>query len=181
MTIPQYILFFPAPHIQPVVLFLQGKILLLSHCPIHTTPFFTVCKNTAGKLKQEMLFSKETAAYLSLGKWRCFKWYEKLSRVQCIAGPVWMVPYGDGDDADTHWPIRKKAKQASGFQTADPAQGPTLTQNMDFRKLQNTLHLQDLSPQGQNHLFFTFDLGWDLGLKSDTIPPFSSLPSPVPQ
>jgi hypothetical protein len=60
MNIIQYILFFPAPHIQPMVLFLQGKILLLSHCPIHTTPFFTAYKNTAGKLKQEMLFSKQT-------------------------------------------------------------------------------------------------------------------------
>lgn len=51
-----------------MVLFLQGKSLLLPHCPIHTTPYVTVCKNTAGKLKQEMLFSKETEAYLSLGK-----------------------------------------------------------------------------------------------------------------
>lgn len=68
MNITQYILFFPAPHIQPVVPFLQGKIRLLSHCPTHTTPFFAVHKNTAGKLKQEMLFSKETEAYLSLSK-----------------------------------------------------------------------------------------------------------------
>lgn len=65
MTITQYILFFPASHIQPVVPFLQGKTLLLSHCPTHTTPFFAVYKNTAGKLKQDVLFSTETEAYLS--------------------------------------------------------------------------------------------------------------------
>lgn len=68
MNITQYILFFPAPRIQPAVPFFQGKILLLSHCPTHTIPFFTVRKNTAGKLKQEMLFSKETEAYLSVSK-----------------------------------------------------------------------------------------------------------------
>lgn len=78
MNITQYILFFPAPHIQPVVLFLQGKIRLSSHCPTQTTPFFAVYKNTAGKLKQEMLFSKDTEAHPSWGKWRCFKWYWKL-------------------------------------------------------------------------------------------------------
>lgn len=77
MNITQDILFFPAPPIQPVVLFLQGKIRLSSHCPTQTAPFFDVHKNTAGKLKQEMLFSRDTEAYLSLGKWRCFKWYRK--------------------------------------------------------------------------------------------------------
>lgn len=59
MNITQNILFFPAPHIQPVVPFLQGKILLLSHCPTRTTPFFAAYKNTAGKLKQEVLFPKK--------------------------------------------------------------------------------------------------------------------------
>lgn len=56
----QYNLFFPAPHVQPEVRFLQGKILSLLHCPSHTAPFFTVYKNTSGKLKQDMLFSRET-------------------------------------------------------------------------------------------------------------------------
>lgn len=65
MNITQYILFFPAPHIQPVVPFLQGKILLSSHCLTHTTPVFAVYKNTAGKLKRDVLFSTETEAYLS--------------------------------------------------------------------------------------------------------------------
>lgn len=36
----KYNLFFPAPHMQPKVLFLQGEILSLLHCPSHTTPFF---------------------------------------------------------------------------------------------------------------------------------------------
>lgn len=56
----QYNLFFPALHVQPKVLFLQGEILSLLHCPSHTAPFFTACKNTSGKLKQDMLFSRET-------------------------------------------------------------------------------------------------------------------------
>lgn len=87
-----------------------------------------------------------------------------------------MVNYDGGDDGAIHWPVREKKKKWNktfSLQTADPAQRPMLALNMDFRTLPITLHLQDLSPQGQNPLFLTLDLGWDLGLKADLI-----LPSP---
>lgn len=43
--------------------------------------------------------------------------------------------------------------------------------NMELDKLQITLYMQDLGPHSQDHLFVTFDLGWDLGLKSGIITP----------
>lgn len=96
---------------------------------------------------------------------------ETWSWVVCCADAVETVNYDGGDDGAIHWPVRKKRKKTFSLQTADPAQGPMLALNMAFRTLPITLHLQDVSPQGQNHLFFTFDLGWDLGLKADLTPP----------
>ena len=66
---------------------------------------------------------------------------------------------------------KKKGKKNFSLQTADPARGPILALNVDFKKLQIALHLQDLSPHSQKHLLFTFDLGRDLGLKADILPP----------
>lgn len=62
---------------------------------------------------------------------------------------------------------KKKGKEASlDFPDCIPCSGTKVRFYTDFRKHPITLHLQDLSPQGQ-HLLFTFDLGWDLGLESD--------------
>ena len=62
---------------------------------------------------------------------------------------------------------RKEKKASLDFPDCRPCPGTNVRFYTDFRKHPITLHLQHLSPQGQ-HLLFTFDLGWDLGLKSDT-------------
>lgn len=127
MTITQYILFFPAPYIQPVVLFLQGEesfIVPSSH------PYYSLLhclQKHCWEIKTRNAISKETEAYLSLGKWCCFKGYWHLrtesgvlqTPCKCLITVVELM------QTRTDLSEKKKERrQASTFQIAYPAQGP---------------------------------------------------------